>query len=67
MSSPRTSRCLVLSLRPVFQGVGEPGIFQVPEFRRKFGIFLSMKAYMEVGSSEFFHVPAPMWRRQLKE
>ena len=42
MSSPRTS----LRLWPVFEKAGEPGIFSVPEPRRKLGIFPSPKTRM---------------------
>ena len=34
-------------LRPVFEGAEKPGIFSVPESRRKLRIFPSLRAYME--------------------
>ena len=47
MSSPYTLLCLVLCLRPVFEGAGEHGIFSVPEPRGNFGILLSPRANMK--------------------
>ena len=47
MSSPCTSLRSLLRLRPVCQGAGEPGIFQVSEPGRKFEMFPTPTAYME--------------------